>query len=172
LLLSRRDLLKLGVGAIVCGSTPDLAKGATPSALPCDPLQLCTKNLRWTNKHENVSLAVECLYQPLNRTSDCLRLPKGHEWEAGLASLKAILAEAERQSKRVRAVGATWSLSKAATCPDFMIDTTALNYLAPISPDHVLSGGALSADHLFFAERHETSRKWRPRWDSNPRPPD
>lgn len=150
--LSRRDLMKLSLGAAVFGSRADLVSAKATSLVPCDPLQLYAKKTRWTNKHGNVSLSVERLYQPVNRTSDCLPLSQGNEWKAGLSSLKAIVGEAERQRMRVRAVGGTWSLSTAAVCPDFMIDTTALNYHAPISPTHVLPSSPIPAEHLFFAQ--------------------
>jgi hypothetical protein len=153
--LSRRDLLKLTAGAIAYNAGPAFAKTARPPAdtpVTCAPLDLCLYNKLWRNKHENVSLMVERLYRPLNRMADCNRFPAGREWEPGLAALKTILAEAERQNKRVRAVGGTWSLSYAATCPDFMIDTSPLNYHAPISSEHVRAESVLPPRQLFFAQ--------------------
>ena len=153
--ISRRHLLKLAAGAIAYGVRPASAKLISlPEEKPvtCAPLDLCIQNRRWQNKHRNVSLMVERLYRPLNRTADCNRFPEGREWEPGLAALKTILAEGERHNKRVRAVGGTWSLSEAATCPDYMIDTSPLNYHAPIVPDHVLAGSPLTPRQLFFAQ--------------------
>jgi hypothetical protein len=150
--LSRRDALKCGIGAMVIGSTINGASGLTTSSVSCDPLLLCTKNVRWRNKHGNVSTDVESLYQPWNRTPECSRLAPGTEWRAGLTSIRAILSNAEQQKKQVRAVGGTWSLSEVATCSDFMIDTTALNYHAPIDPEHVLPESPIDAAHLYFAQ--------------------
>jgi hypothetical protein len=153
--LSRRDLLKVTAGAFAYDALPSFAKTAKRSAdtpVTCAPLDLCRQNMRWWNKHENVSLMVERLYRPLNRTADCNRFPEGREWEPGLAALKTILAEAERLNKRVRAVGGTWALSESATCPDFMIDTSPLNYHAPIASEHVSAESLIAPRHLFFAQ--------------------
>jgi hypothetical protein len=150
---SRRDLIKGAAAVVMCHGGPSFVKQLSPTVPPsCAPLNLYTPATRWTNKHNNVTQDVERLYRPLNRAASCTRLPAGHEWEAGLVALRAIIAEAERQNKRVRAVGGTWSLSRAATCPDFMIDTSPLNYHAPIAPAHVLPGCPILPKHLFFAQ--------------------
>ena len=151
--LSRRDLI---IGAVAAGARhvgPLFADKMVPKVPPsCDPLGRYTASARWTNKHNNVSQDVQRLYCPLNRADNCARLPQGREWEPGLAGLQAIIGEAARHNKRVRAVGGTWSLSRAATCPDFMIDTSPLNYHAPIASIHVLPLCPIPPKHLFFAQ--------------------
>jgi hypothetical protein len=151
--ISRRDLIK---GAAAAAASHDgwslTQQRASTTAPSCAPLDLYTPSTRWTNKHNNVTQDVQRLYRPLNRAANCTRLPQGSEWEPGLDALKAIIREAERQKKRVRAVGGTWSLSRVATCPDLMIDTSPLNYHAPIAPAHVLPACPLSPKQLFFAQ--------------------
>ena len=92
------------------------------------PLIHFTPHQLWTNKHRNVSTRVDRLYEVWNRWDDRSR-PDRDVWQPGLRALQHIVREAEAAGKRVRALGAGWSLSEAAVTPDFLVDTKQLNNL-------------------------------------------
>jgi hypothetical protein len=156
MLFSRRTMLRtLAAGVAYAGRTglgERLSQMNEVCSASCDPLTPCMEDTVWVNKHKNVRQRVSKLYRPVNRTSECLPLEQESAWTAGLQGLQAILREAERTGKRVRAVGGTWALSDAATCRDFMIDTSALNYHAPVAIEHVLASSDIPARHLYFAQ--------------------
>lgn len=97
--LSRRELVKVGMGAAAYHGIPALGRNVAPQVpSSCDALALSTPNARWSNKHNNIAEHVEQLYRPLNRAMDCARLAKGEEWQGGLGALKP---SSERPNARV-----------------------------------------------------------------------
>jgi hypothetical protein len=154
--ISRRTMLRTITGGLAYTAKGGLRQGLAQTnetcSASCAPLIPCMTDTIWVNKHENVRHPVSRLYRPVNRTSECLALGQENAWQAGLEGLEAILREVERTGKRTRAVGGTWSLSDAATCPDFMIDTSFLNYHAPIANEHVLPFSAIPPRLLYFAQ--------------------
>ena len=87
-------------------------------------------NYLWENKHKNFSFVSERHYEVWNRLPNGQKPPtKLLRWQAGLAAVKSILAEAQVNSKKVRACGAGWSLSEAAKCTDYFVETKPLNII-------------------------------------------
>ncbi|HEY5955007.1 MAG TPA: FAD-binding protein [Polyangiaceae bacterium] len=93
-----------------------------------NPLLTLQKNHQWQNKHRNVSLLVDSFYDVYNLWCDA-PAPEHNDWRPGLQGLRSVVAEAERQSKRVRALGGAWSLSEAAITADVMVNTKSLNFI-------------------------------------------
>jgi hypothetical protein len=74
------------------------------------PLMTFDRNYAWQNKHLNVSVDVERLYEAWNRWSDLSR-PERDVWQPGLRALQQIERDAEAAGKRVRGLGG------AGRCP-------------------------------------------------------
>jgi FAD/FMN-containing dehydrogenase len=106
----------------------------------------------WRNKHRNVEATAARLYNAWNRTSTGQE-PARQRWKAGLNALRQIVLDAEAAGQRVRAYGGSWSLSEAAVCPDFLVNTKPLNYVSiGLTKSQVLSAWADRASRLVFAQ--------------------
>ena len=76
----------------------------------------------------------------------------GPGWRGGFTHLGSILNDAQAMGRRVRAVGAGWSLSPWAVSPDIMINTMPLNFhTVGLAPDD-LSTTAVDPTRLVFAQ--------------------
>jgi len=64
---------------------------------------------------------------------------KGHCHPGSLEELVAIVQDAERGGRRVRAVGSSWSLSDVAMTPDYLVETNQFNRLLT----HVVGPGGV-----------------------------
>ena len=63
------------------------------------------------------------------------------------------MIDAEAAKRRVRAYGGAWSLSEAAACPDFLVNTKPLNYISiGLTQSQVLSAWTSRASRLVFAQ--------------------
>jgi FAD/FMN-containing dehydrogenase len=121
-------------------------------ALDPKPLVSFEPGYPWRNKHRNVASTAARLYNAWNRTSDGQE-PQRQRWRAGLNALRQIVMDAESAGRRVRAYGGAWSLSEAAECPDFLVNTKPLNYISiGLSKANVLAGWADIAPRLVFAQ--------------------
>jgi FAD/FMN-containing dehydrogenase len=121
-------------------------------ALDPKPLVSFERGYPWRNKHRNVEQSAERLYNAWNRTSTGQE-PAQKRWKAGLNALRQIVLDAEAQKRRVRAYGGGWSLSDAAACPDFLVNTKPLNYVSiGLTKSQVLAGWADRAPRLVFAQ--------------------
>lgn len=92
------------------------------------PLLTVQNDHAFRNKHENVALAVGTFYDVHNLWADA-PAPARNDWRPGLQGLRAIVAEAERTGKSVRALGGAWSLSEAAINRQIMVNTKNLNFI-------------------------------------------
>jgi FAD/FMN-containing dehydrogenase len=93
-----------------------------------EPLIETTVNATWHNWHrtDGVGGPVQKLFKPRNRWISDRTDPR--RWFApGLAGLQEIVQRAEADGRRVRAVGAGWSLSPVAFVDDYLVDTSALS---------------------------------------------
>ena len=116
------------------------------------PLLTFERNVSWRNKHQNVAVRIERLYDVWNRWSDGSR-PARQSWRAGLRALQAIVVEAERLGKHVRALGGAWSLSPAAVTEDFVVNTKPLSYLElGLKPENVTAAYKSRCGRLVFAQ--------------------
>jgi hypothetical protein len=81
----------------------------------------------WSNYPKNVVLAnVERQYDVWNRN------PAGQtEWRSGLENLLYVIGQAEGTGRRIRAAGATWSMSAVAASREFLINMRPLNAVLP-----------------------------------------
>jgi hypothetical protein len=70
-----------------------------------NPLITVLKNHPFTNKHQNVSVTADSFYDVFNLWADA-PAPAKNDWRPGLQGLRAVVAEAERAGKRVRALAA------------------------------------------------------------------
>ena len=154
--IHRRDLLKLSAVA----AFHNYASSGLPGFCPRHPeatastqaVQSYVPHFKWKNKHNNVKALVERYYEIWNRTQDGLE-PTLDPWKAGLAGLLDAIRETEVLNKRIRAVGGTWSLSDAAVCPDAMINTMPLNYLAiGLESGHLHPAATVSPSQIVFAQ--------------------
>ncbi len=93
-----------------------------------NPLLQVSRNHTFTNKHRNVSIVADSFYDVFNLWADA-PAPPVNDWRPGLQGLRAVVAEAERLGRRVRAVGGAWSLSEAAITCDIMVNTKPLNFI-------------------------------------------
>jgi hypothetical protein len=116
------------------------------------PLISFSRDVSWSNKHQNVHARVERLYDVWNRWADHSR-PTTRVWEAGLNALQQIVRDAEQAGKHVRALGGAWSLSAAALSEDFLVNTKPLNYLElGLRPESVEPSYASHCTRLVFAQ--------------------
>jgi FAD/FMN-containing dehydrogenase len=121
-------------------------------ALDPKPLVSFEQAFPWRNKHRNVASTAARLYNAWNRTSTGQE-PTRQRWKAGLNALRQIVIDAEKAGRRVRAYGGAWSLSEAAACPDFLVNTKPLNYVSiGFTKSQVLSAWANRASRLVFAQ--------------------
>jgi hypothetical protein len=116
------------------------------------PLLHFEPNFRWRNKHRNVEVTAERLYNVWNRTA-AGREPSRQRWRAGLNALRQIVVDAERAGQPVRAYGGAWSLSEAPCTAGYLVNTKPLNYLSiGLSRRQVLAPLATKARRLVFAQ--------------------
>ncbi|HEX6765911.1 MAG TPA: FAD-binding protein [Polyangiaceae bacterium] len=121
-------------------------------ALDPKPLVNFEPGYPWRNKHRNVSTKVARLYNAWNRTSTGQE-PTRQRWKAGLNALRQIVLDAEAAGRRVRAYGGAWSLSEAAECSDFLVNTKPLNYVSiGLTQSQVRAAWADRAERLVFAQ--------------------
>jgi len=82
----------------------------------------------WRNWHktEGIGGNVQRLYTPHNFWTGKLGTKTFHGLP-GLAALQHIVQEAEKNEKRVRAVGSGWSMSSAAFTDEYLVNTARLN---------------------------------------------
>jgi hypothetical protein len=116
------------------------------------PLLSYQRRRAWQNKHQLVNARVERLYDVWNRWEDGSR-PTSHAWRAGLSALRQIVIEAESLGRRVRGIGAGWSLSEAAAGDDFLLNTKPLNFVdVGIARPNCAPGFVGDPAHLVFAQ--------------------
>jgi FAD/FMN-containing dehydrogenase len=121
-------------------------------ALDPKPLVSFERSYPWRNKHQNVAEPAARLYNAWNRLSTGQE-PARQRWKAGLNALRQIVLDAEAAKQRVRAYGGGWSLSDAAACPDFLVNTKPLNYVSiGFTKAQVLSAWTERASRLVFAQ--------------------
>lgn len=139
--MTRRDMLK------ACAAT--MAWQAIGSSRPFGTISAAGADtgILWTNKHQNLSARVSQYFNVWNAPS-----PDGDVWRAGCRRLRDILETAQSAGHRVRAVGARWSLSSVAVCPDVMINTLPLNHHAIGLPSEHVSSTNVDPAHLVFAQ--------------------
>ncbi len=107
------------------------------------------RNQTWTNKHQNVSGSVAAYYDVWNRWED---QPVGPiPWRPGIAGLQRAIRDAQAAKASIRAFGGSWSLSRAAYNPDFMVNTKPLNAMDVGIKAHNLVAGE-NGDQLLFAQ--------------------
>jgi hypothetical protein len=80
-------------------------------------------------------------------------------WRGGFTELSSILNDAQAMDRRVRAVGARWSLSQWAVCPDVMINTMPLNFHTVGLASDDLSSSAVDPSRIVFAQCGTTVRE-------------
>lgn len=83
---------------------------------------------RWENYHGNVSFTPDRYYDIWNIWDDNSS-PSVQRWQPGVAALKQIIREAERENAQVRALGAGWSLSNATETAGYLLNTKPLNII-------------------------------------------
>ncbi|MET0596069.1 MAG: FAD-binding protein [Polyangiaceae bacterium] len=108
-------------------------------------------NAKWTNKHQNVSGPVASYYDVWNRWDDQSKdeIP----WRPGIAGLQRAIRDAQAASASVRAIGGSWSLSSAAYCPQFMVNTKPLNaFNIGLRAESLLSNAVPFRGKLMFAQ--------------------
>lgn len=116
------------------------------------PLIHFQSNVRWRNKHQNVEVTAERLYDVWNRTANGAELPT-RRWRAGLNALRQIVVDAEKADRPVRAYGGGWSLSEAPCTSGYLVNTKPLNYLSiGLKKPQVLAHAASRARELVFAQ--------------------
>ena len=141
--LSRRDVLK--------GLAATAALRAFGASWPASALSAQEPSGRvWVNKHLNLSEQVWRHYDVWNYdASGAETVP---EWRGGFANLRSIVNQAQADGRRVRAVGAGWSLSPWAVCPDVMINTMPLNFHTVGIAAADLSSSAFDPARIVFAQ--------------------
>ncbi len=85
-------------------------------------------NFHWQNYHQNIAFTPRRYYDLWNLWADGSQ-PLSDPWRAGLSAICQIVKDAERLNRKVRAIGAGWSLSEAAVTPDFLLNTKPLNFI-------------------------------------------
>ncbi|HEY3233374.1 MAG TPA: FAD-binding protein [Polyangiaceae bacterium] len=117
-----------------------------------EPLMSFEPGYPWKNKHRNLSFTALRLYNAWNRTANGQE-PTRQRWRAGLNALRRIVTDAETAGRRVRAYGGAWSISQAAECHDFLINTKPLNYVSiGLTKGQVLAAWVERAPRLVFAQ--------------------
>lgn len=115
-----------------------------------DPYLNIEHDVPWMNKHQNVTGRVANYYDVWNLWSDQTQDPI--PWRPGMAGLQRAIRDAQAAGKSVRAVGGAWSLSQAAYCPDFLLNTAPLGARnIGIGADNLVPG-TLPGNRLFFAQ--------------------
>lgn len=116
--------------------------------MPTRSARIVLKNVpEWTNKHGNVVQRIERLYDVWNPPP-----PVSDGWgdlRLTIAGLQSILADAEQNNARVRAVGGAWSLSTAAATNGWLVNTRPLNWIFPLRANHVLPAITNVSEQIF-----------------------
>lgn len=116
------------------------------------PLLHFEPSFRWRNKHRNVEVTAERLYNVWNRTAQG-REPARQRWRAGLNALRQIAIDAQRAGRPVRAYGGAWSMSDAPSTGGYLVNTKPLNYLSiGLSRRQVVVSAVSKAKRLVFAQ--------------------
>lgn len=113
------------------------------------------ENRLWQNWHSSRGIGGTAarFYTPHNEWTDGSST-EDKEFAPGLAGLQSIVQEAERDRKRVRALGSGWSLSSAPFVSDYLINTQRLSswFLGFNTPTLVDDARRANADKLVFAQ--------------------
>ena len=111
-------------------------------------------DFEWRNWHltHGVGGRVEAFFSPRNRWEDG-RSPK-QKFQAGIAGLQGIVALAEANRKRVRAVGSGWSLNNVAFTDEYLVNTARLNdwFIAIDDATMVVPDARERRERLVFAQ--------------------
>jgi len=143
MIVSRREAIRtIGLGAAALAFAPSRALGFQGADASADFL--------WVNKHHNLSTRVWRHVDAWNHGAGSSS--SIDTWRAGFGNLQRILTEAEYKAKRVRAVGARWSLSPVAVSPDIMINTTPLNFHAVGLPGEYVASTHVDPARLVWAQ--------------------
>ena len=102
----------------------------------------------WTNWHRNVKQPIRALYDVHN--------PEGGATAEGyrntVAQLQALIARASADNVRLRAIGGTWSFSRAAATDGYVLNTRWLNWMFRMSQLNISEGYAGDREGLLFAQ--------------------
>jgi len=108
----------------------------------------------WRNWHltQGVGGRVQTFFTPRNRWEDGTAPRK--KFQAGIAGLNAIVALAEANRKRVRAVGSGWSLNGVAFTDEYLVNTARLNdwFIGISDPAMVVPDARPRMGGLVFAQ--------------------
>src|SRR5260370_19582296 len=115
-----------------------------------DPYLYIEHKVDWSNRHRNVTGKVASYYDVWNLWADQSHDPV--PWRPGLAGLQRAIRDAEAAGVSVRAFGGAWSLSHAAYCSQFMLNTAPLNARNIGIEAANLVHGSISGDRLMFAQ--------------------
>ncbi|MGH7440302.1 MAG: FAD-binding protein, partial [Polyangiaceae bacterium] len=112
-------------------------------------------NRVWQNWHSSrgVGGAVERFYTPHNAWDDGSTTP-GKAFQPGLVALQQIVQEAEKNGKRVRALGSGWSLNSVAFVADYVVNTSRLSswFLGFRTPAYVEAAERPNSGQLVFTQ--------------------
>lgn len=103
---------------------------------------------RWDNWHKSFRVPIADLFDVFNGPDKSSIAG----YADTTAKLQEIIALAQTDKVTLRAVGSGWSLSKAATCDGYMLNTLNLNYRFNIKETALAAGSDHKADLLFFAQ--------------------
>jgi hypothetical protein len=114
------------------------------------------RGVSWRNWHvtQGIGGRVDTLFTPRNHWLDGSAPPPDRPFDAGIAALRAIVRQAERDGRRVRAVGSGWSLSPVAFTEDYLVNTTRLaeSLLGFESPGMLAPEFQARRDRMVFAQ--------------------
>ena len=89
----------------------------------------------WSNKHQNINQPIELLYDVWNPPPPVTNLVR--DLNLTIAKIHSLIEQAQKDKKRLRAVGGGWSLSSAAAADGRLINTKPLNWYFPLSAKSV-----------------------------------
>ena len=112
------------------------------------------RDVEWQNWHvtRDVGGRVDTLFTPRNRWLD--GSAPDPQFAAGIAALQAIVRQAERDRKRVRAVGSGWSLNGVAFTDEYLVNTARLGewFVGFESPAMLVPEFQPRRDRMVFAQ--------------------
>jgi hypothetical protein len=115
------------------------------------PFVRIERNATWTNKHQNVSGPVASFYDVWNLWDD--QSTGSIPWRPGMAGLQKAIRDAELAGASIRALGGSWSLSSAAYCPQFMVNTKPLNARdIGLRSQNLIPNAPIDGNRLLFAQ--------------------
>lgn len=117
--------------------------------MPTAPRITPTNDKVWTNRHETYSQSIDNLFDIANgNTGNML-----NDYNATTAAVQAMIAQAIKQNKKLRALGSGWSFSKVAATDGWLLNTKQLNMLFPINnPENISIHYTGRKDQLLFAQ--------------------